>query len=61
MPDKWIPFASEIPESGQACRVLFEDETESEATYLAELGVFCLTGVLTTFGAQVVTHWMPIN
>lgn len=59
MAEAWISVADETPEGGQACRVLFEDETESEATYLSDLGIFCLTGALTSFGAQEVTHWMP--
>ncbi|HHS4125609.1 TPA: DUF551 domain-containing protein [Vibrio cholerae O1] len=57
----WIPITNEVPEDGQSCRVLFEDKSESNATYWSELGVFSLTGILTSFGAQVVTHWMPLN
>lgn len=59
MAELWISLEDSTPEAGQACRVLFEDHTESEAMYLSELGVFCLTGALTSFGAQEVTHWMP--
>ncbi|WP_407029127.1 hypothetical protein [Vibrio cholerae] len=40
---------------------MFKDETESTATYWSGLGIFCLTGVLTSFGGQEVTHWMPNN
>ncbi len=57
--DEWIAVEDETPAGGQHCKVLFEDETESEGTYLSDLGIFCLTGALTSFGPSVVTHWMP--
>ncbi|EKF9581175.1 DUF551 domain-containing protein [Vibrio cholerae] len=57
----WVPIADELPEDGQDCKVMFKDETESTATYWSGLGIFCLTGVLTSFGGQEVTHWMPNN
>lgn len=61
MEDNWIPITNEVPDDGQTCRVLLEDETESKATYLSDLRIFCLTGILTSFDAQEVTHWIPTN
>lgn len=54
---EWISVDDDTPEDGQYCRVMFDDESESDATYLAFLGVFCLTGALTSFDALNVTHW----
>lgn len=48
----WVPIADELPEDGQDCKIMFKDETESTATYWSGLGIFCLTGVLTSFGGK---------
>lgn len=57
--DEWISLDIEKPANHQHCKVLFEDGTESVGSYWAEIGIFTLTGPLTSFKPMEVTHWMP--
>ena len=55
----WISLDNKIPDDNQSCKVLFDDGSETTGNYWADLGIFVLTGPLTSLAPQNVTPGMP--